>query len=75
MREIMNKETTQILDYINKSGHYLDKIGELRLIHNNLKDFTFKINYLIMSIVNEEERFFNMSRKNIDLQEIANKFF
>jgi len=71
----VNKETTQIVDYINKSGHYLEKIGELRVKHNNIKDFQLLLNYVIMEIVNEEKKFVHLSRKNIDLPKITELYF
>jgi len=71
----MNKETNQISDYISNSGFYLEKIDSLRKKYTNIKDFQLMLSYMIMEIVNEEKKFINLSRKNIDLQELTNKYF
>jgi hypothetical protein len=71
----MNKETAQVVDYIDKSGHYLEKIGNLRVKFNNIKDFQNMIGYVVMEIVNEEKRFIHLSRKNIDLPLITQRYF
>ena len=67
----MNKETKQLIDYIEQSGFYLDKINKLKTKHNNIKDFQFHLSYVIMDIVSSEKKFYNMSRKNIELDNIA----
>lgn len=71
----MNKETSQLIDYIEKSGFYLDKVDQLRSKYNNIKDFQNQVGYLIMEIVSEEKKFINLSRKNIDLDLITLKYF
>jgi hypothetical protein len=71
----MNKETSLINDYINGSGYYLDKVEQLRKKFNNIKDFQNQFGYVIMEIVNEEKKFLNLSRKNIELPELAQKYF
>jgi hypothetical protein len=74
-QDSMNKETTQILDYIQKSGHYLEKIEQLRDKHINYKDFFNMLGYVVMEIVNEEKKFVHLSRKNIDLELITERYF
>jgi hypothetical protein len=71
----MNKETEQILNYINKSGHYLDKIADIRVKWNNLKDFQLLVGYVIMEIVSQEKAFMHISRKNIEINLIAERYF
>lgn len=71
----MNKETQQILDYLNSSGHYLNKIDDLKKKHSNIKEFTYQLGYVIMGIVSEEKKFINLARKNIDLPLIVNIYF
>lgn len=71
----MNKETSLLADYITKSGYYLEKIDNLKKKHLNSKDFFNSFGYLIMEILNEEKRFINLSRKNIDLPGLSNKYF
>jgi len=71
----MNKETGQILDYINKSGHYLERVQSLRMKHNNIKDFQVMLGYVIMEIVSEEKKFINLKRGNIELPEISVTLF
>lgn len=71
----MNKETQQINDYIQNSGHYLDKISKLRVKYFNYKDFNIMLSYLVMEIVNEEPKLMRLSRKNIDLQKLTEIYF
>ena len=71
----MNKETTLILNYIKESRHYLDKILKIRQKFENSKDFFNQFSYIIQEIVNEEKKFINMSRKNIELPELSQMFF
>jgi hypothetical protein len=71
----MNKETTQIRDYITQSGYYLDKVDKLRKKFNNIKDFQVMFGYVVMEIVSEEKKFMNMSRKNIDLPVLSQMYF
>lgn len=71
----MNKETTQIIDYIHQSGHYLEKIDQLREKYNNIKDFQNQFGYMIMEIVNEEKKFIHLSRNKIELELITERYF
>lgn len=71
----MNRETQQLLNYIDKSGFYLDKIASIRLKYSNIKDFNNMLGYVIMDIVNTERSFFNINRKNIEIELITEKYF
>ena len=71
----MNKETSILVEHIDKSGHALERIEQLRQKHNNIKDFQVMLGYLIMEIVSEEKKFINLSRKNIDLPMISQMYF
>lgn len=71
----MNKETAQLIDYINSSGFYLDKLDQLKKKFNNSKDYQNQLGYVIMEIVSTEKKFINMSRKNIDLPMISQIYF
>ena len=71
----MNKETELLINFIDSSGFYLDKIDKLKTKYNNIKDFQFHLSYVIMDIVSQEKKFFNMSRKNIELDKITLKYF
>lgn len=71
----MNKETNILIEYINKSGYALDRIDKLRQQYTNIKDFHNQFGYLIMEILNEEKKFINLSRKNIELPILVSKYF
>lgn len=71
----MNKETALLSEYLNKSGHYLEKIDQFRAKYPNSKDFQNQFGYLIMEIVSEEKKFINLSRKNIDLPILSQMYF
>ena len=71
----MNKETELLINFIDSSGFYLDKLAKLKSKYNNIKDFQFHLSYVIMDIVSQEKKFFNMSRKNIELDKITLRFF
>ena len=71
----MNKETSILVEHIDKSGYALERIEQLRQKHNNIKDFQVMLGYLIMEIVSEEKKFINLSRKNIDLPMISQMYF
>lgn len=71
----MNKETQLINDHIKQSGYCLDKIDKIRKQHSNFKDFNVMLGYLVMEIVNEEQKLIKLSRKNIDLQKLSELYF
>lgn len=71
----MNKETSILVEYINKSGYAQERIEQLRQKHKNIKDFQTMLGYFIMEIVSEEKKFINLSRKNIDLPMISQMYF
>lgn len=71
----MNKETSLLADYITQSGYYLEKIDNLKKKHPNSKDFFNSFGYLVQEILNEEKKFINLSRKNIDLPGLSNIYF
>lgn len=71
----MNKETQLIQNYINSSGFYLDKIMKLRQKFGNSKDFFNGFGYIIMEILNEEKKFINLKRSNIDLPVLSHLYF
>ena len=71
----MNKETSLILEHINKNGHCCEKLSQLRSKHRNIKDFQVMLGYLVMEVVSEEKKFMNLSRKNIDLPYLTKVLF
>lgn len=71
----MNKETQVLIDYINKSGYYLEKVDKLKQKFNNIKDFTNQFGYVIMEIVGKEPTFLHLNRSNIELQELSVIYF
>jgi hypothetical protein len=71
----MNHETKLIINYIDNSGYYLEKLAKLRDRFNNIKDFENQFGYVVMEILNEEKKLINISRKNIDLPFLTQVYF
>jgi len=71
----VNKETSLLLDYIDKSGFFLEKIKGLRVKHNNVKDFQAIVGYVVMEIVSKEKKFMHLKRNNIELDQITMRYF
>lgn len=71
----MNRETNQILDFIDKSGYYLQKVKDLRAKHNNIRDFRVMLGYVVMEIVSENKQFLHLKRDKIELHEMSERYF
>lgn len=71
----MNKISRQILSYIQNDNEQLAKVLNLKDRFNNHKDFTNQIGYVIMDVVSTEKRFFDIDRKEIEVNEIAQELF
>jgi len=71
----MTKETKKIMTFLFENVDYNKKVSDTRVKHNNAKDFTNGILYIIMDVVSKEEQFFGMNRSNIDVNRISQEFF
>ncbi len=71
----MTRENTKILNFIKTNDNYMKKIKTARLKHNNNKDFTNQILYIVMDLVNTEKQFYGVNRKNIDVVQLSKEFF
>lgn len=70
----MNKETNKVLKFLENNPIELKKVREMKLKHTNYKDFYNQFGYVIMNILNNKE-FVNVSRKNVDLEFLTDKYF
>lgn len=71
----MNKISEKILKYINNNDKYKNEIIVKRHSFTNVKDFTNQVGYIIMDIVSREKKFFDVDRRDIDVNAIAQELF
>ena len=71
----MNRETKKLLEYIDNSIEYKDKLTEIQTTYPNFRDFYNQVGYIIMDIVNTNKQFHNLSRNNIEIELITERFF
>lgn len=71
----MNRETRKLIDFLNENDQYTTKLRTLREKHNNYKDFSNQVLYVIQEVLNTEKKFFDYPRNKIDLFIITNLYF
>ena len=71
----MTKETKKILSFIESDETSQAKLKELSESHTNFKDFYNQTGYVIMDIVNTNKDFHNLSRNNIEIDLISERYF
>lgn len=70
----MNKETEKIVKFIEKS-HYKDDLNKLRKQCPNYKDFFNQAGYVVQSLLNTEQQFFDYPRRKVELDKIIELYF
>lgn len=71
----MNRETRKVIDFINDTPEYTNKVQELRKKFSNHKDFSNQVLYLVQEILNTQKKFYDYPRHKIDLFVISNIYF
>lgn len=71
----MNRETIKLVSFIEQNEQYTQELKEARGKFSNYKDFTNKVGYIVMGLLNTEKEFFDYPRNDIELSKIVALYF